>query len=204
MTERLTIIAGPMFAGKSTELLRFVERAEIAGKSVLLVKPDIDTRYNSETVSTHAGGEHAAVVIPINKPELIQEFVDYFNQQKPPVDMVCIDEVQFFDDSIVGTIFSLLDQDIVVIASGLPADFARRPFGPMGRLLAMADERISLTAICTARNGGVICGQSATLTQRLVNGQPPHEDDPVVIVGAAESYAAVCPTHHRVKRGPKN
>ena len=106
--------------------------------------------------------------------------------------MVAIDEAQFFDDEIGPIVQHLADQGLRVIVAGLDTDFRGEPFGPMPELMAKAEIVDKLHAIC------MVCGESASRTQRLVNGQPAYYEDPVVIVGAAELYEARCRQHHQV------
>lgn len=107
--------------------------------------------------------------------------------------VVAIDEAQFFDDGIVGVTQRLADDfDIRVIIAGLDTDFRGEPFGAMPHLLSIAEEVIKLQAIC------VVCGEPASRTQRLVNGRPAAMDDPIILVGAQESYEARCRQHHEV------
>ena len=113
------------------------------------------------------------------------------------VDLVGIEEAQFFDGSLVRAVETLRQSGRHVIASGLNTDFAGRPFGPMPELLALADEITMLSAIC------VVCGETATRTQRLVGGKPAAIDDPLIVIGgfdtpAVETYEARCLRHHEV------
>ncbi len=195
MAEKLRAVVGCMFSGKSDELLRRVTRAEIAGRSVLVFKPIIDDRWNKlESVRSHAGGEHEAIAI--NKPCEILEYIGKNTK------MVAVDEIQFLDNTIVPVILALLERDIEVNFAGLPLDFKGEPFGSMPELLVRADEILRLTAICTFKDNGEICGEDATRTQRLVNNEPAKWDDPVVLIGAQESYAPRCPTHHIIPGKP--
>ena len=113
------------------------------------------------------------------------------------VDLIGIEEAQFFDDSLPRVVETLRQSGRHVIASGLNTDFAGRPFGPMPTLLALADEITMLSAIC------VVCGETATRTQRLVGGRPAAIDDPLIVIGgfeapAVETYEARCLRHHEV------
>jgi thymidine kinase len=196
MTERLTGITGSMFSGKTAELLRLVERAEFAGRKVQVFKPAIDNRWGKvEKVRSHSGSEHQA--IPVRGAEEILEKLD------PNTQLVAVDEIQFFGGEIIPVIEGLLENDIEVLFAGLPLDFRGEPFGPVPVLLAKSDSIIKLTAICTYSENGEICGEEATRTQRIVNGEPARYDDPVVLVGAEEKYAPRCPSHHIVPGKPK-
>lgn len=134
MTETyLHVVAGCMFAGKSDELVRLVERMEIAGIKTQVFKPDIDTRYSKSQVVAHNGRLCNAIPLPTNKPLVLFENLD----QK--TGLVAIDEVQFFDPEIVAVVKDLLANNIRVIAAGLPLDFRGEPFGSMPLLLVLAD-----------------------------------------------------------------
>ena len=180
------VICGSMFSGKTDELIRRLRRATIARQHVQVFKPAIDIRYAVEKVSSHAGSDFAA--IPIVKAAEIYERLD------KQATVVAIDEAQFFDDEIIQVVEKLADQKIRVIVAGLDTDFRGEPFGPMPELMARAEHVDKLQAIC------MVCGEPASRTQRLVNGNPARFHDPVVIVGAAEMYEARCRTHHKVPR----
>jgi thymidine kinase len=165
------VICGSMFSGKTDELIRRLRRATIARQHVQVFKPAIDVRYAVEKVTSHAGSDFAA--IPVIK---------------------AIDEAQFFDDEIIQVVEELAANKTRVIVAGLDTDFRGEPFGPMPVLMARAERVDKIQAIC------MVCGEPASRTQRLVNGQPARYDDPVVIVGAAEMYEARCRVHHEVPR----
>ena len=185
-----------MFSGKTAELLRLVERAEFAGRKVQVFKPAIDDRWGKvEKVRSHSGSEHQAVPVRQAREILVK--------LEPDTQLVAIDEIQFFDQEIIPVIDELLEKDIEVLFAGLPLDFRGEPFGSVPILLAKADGIIKLTAICTYSENGEICGQEATRTQRIVNGQPASYNEPVVVVGAEEKYAPRCPSHHIVPDKPK-
>jgi thymidine kinase len=120
--------------------------------------------------------------------------VQLSEQLTPEVTVVGIDEAQFFDEGLIAVIDALVSRGVRVIVAGLDMDFRGEPFGIMPTLLAKAEIVDKLQAIC------LVCGESATRTQRLVNGRPAYYDDPVVIVGAAEMYEARCRIHHEVPR----
>lgn len=193
MTEKLIVISGPMFAGKTDEMLRRLRRAEIIDKKVQVFKPGVDDRWDEVgKIGSHSGGWRDAV--PVGSP------VEILEKLEEGVDIVAISEVQFMDsETIVEVVLELLDRDIEVLLDGLPTDFKRDPFGAMPVLLALADEIEHLTALCDEEvGGGKKCGESAALTQRFVDGKPAKKDDPVVVIGAEEQYAARCYKHHKV------
>jgi thymidine kinase len=183
---RLEVITGPMFCGKTDELLRRLRRAIIAKQTIQVFKPGFDIRYSSEKVTSHAGNEYNAYPV--------ENISDVPTLLLDDVTLVAIDEAQFFGDEIVDVIQALVDMGIRVIVAGLDMDFRGEPFGQMPVLLALAEVVDKLHAIC------MVCGEQATRTQRLVDGSPAYYDDPIIIVGASEMYEARCRIHHQVPR----
>ena len=183
-TGSLEVITGSMFCGKSDELIRRLRRAKIARQKLQVFKPRIDNRYAEAKVTSHAGSEFDAV--PIDKAAEIRA------QLKEDTTVVGIDEAQFLDNEIVAVVKYLADKGVRVIVAGLDTDFRGEPFGSMPILTAQAEHVDKLHAIC------MVCGKDASRTQRLVDGEPAHYNDPVVIVGAAELYEARCREHHEV------
>ncbi|MCZ7538824.1 MAG: thymidine kinase [Anaerolineae bacterium] len=181
---RVEVICGSMFSGKTEELIRRVRRATIARQTVQVFKPAIDSRYTPQRVTSHNGQDFGA--IPVSEARAILGLL------QPGTTVVAIDEAQFFDATVVGVVDQLAARGIRVILAGLDTDFRGEPFGAMPDLLCRADDVIKLHAIC------MVCGEEATRTQRLVNGQPANYHDPVIMVGAAEAYEARCREHHIV------
>jgi thymidine kinase len=182
----IEVITGSMFSGKTDELIRRLRRATIARQKVQVFKPAIDNRYTEQKVTSHAGSDYDA--LPIHRADQITSLLD------PATTVVAIDEAQFFDQNVIGISQCLADRGLRVIVAGLDTDFRGEPFGPMPTLMAQAEVVDKLHAIC------MVCGESATRTQRIVNGKPAHYNDPVVIVGASEMYEARCRQHHQVPR----
>ena len=180
----IEVVIGPMYSGKSEELIRRIKRAKIAKQNIVVFKPSIDNRYSECDVVSHSGDSVNA--IPISNPKEIYNFIDEKTQ------VVGIDEVQFFDEEIVNIAVDLADRGIRVIAAGLDMDFKGEPFGPTPRLLAIAEFVDKIQAICS------VCGQPATRSQRLINGEPAKYDDPIIQTGAIESYEARCRKCHIV------
>jgi len=174
-----------MFSGKSEELIRRVKRALIAKQEVQVFKPALDDRYARSAVASHSGQTIDAE--PVEGVEQIRATVNGSTQ------VVALDECQFFDMSVVDLSLELAGGGKRVIVAGLDLDFRGVPFGPMPQLLAHAELVDKLTAICR-------CGRQATRTQRLISGSPAHFDDPVILVGAAESYEPRCRECHVVLR----
>ncbi|MDA8203076.1 MAG: thymidine kinase [Chloroflexi bacterium] len=188
----LHVIVGCMSSGKTDELLRLLRRAEIARRRVLLVRPDIDTRTPAEYAESRSHARFPSTLVPRSEPREVLALA-----RERDADMVGIEEAEFFEPGIVETVEALRSSGRHVIATGLNLDFAGRPFNSMPALLALADEITTLTAIC------MVCGETATRTQRLVNGLPAAIDDPLIVVGgldraAVEAYEARCTRHHEV------
>ena len=173
----IEVVCGPMFSGKSEELIRRLRRAEIAGQRVLIVKAQIDDRYDISHVVSHSGAKIRAV--GVGDPATILRYSD-------GCDVVGIDEVQFFDAAIVDVCVALADRGVRVIAAGLDTDFRAEPFGPIPELLARAELVDKLQSVCHR------CGGDATRTQRLVNGSPAPFSGDTIQVGALDSYEARC------------
>lgn len=177
----LEVITGPMFSGKSEELIRRLKRARIARQRVACFKPDIDLRYHRTAIASHSDQTHEAVVVTPNADRLrealfTEGFVD-------AVEVVGIDEVQFFDEAILPLTMELVGMGKRVILAGLDTTFSNEPFGPVPALMALADKVTKLNAVC------MTCGQPAIHTQRLGDSQE------LVMVGAAGVYEARCRAH---------
>jgi len=181
----LEVITGPMYCGKSEELIRRLRRVKIAKQKVKVFKPVLDNRYSKKDVVSHSGDSIEAV--PVDHPEEILERID------DNVDVVGIDEAQFFHEDLVEICENLADKGIRVILAGLDRDFRSEPFGPMPELMARAEYVDKLHAIC------IQCGEPASRTQRLIDGEPAAKDDPVILVGASEVYEARCRSCHAIK-----
>jgi len=182
----IELICGSMFSGKTEELIRRVRRAKIARQMVQVFKPAMDTRYTMEAVTSHNGLGVDAVPV--------QSAAEIEKQIRPETTVVAIDEVQFFGWEVTDLCQKLADRGVRVIAAGLDMDFRGEPFGPMPVLMAQAESVEKLQAIC------VVCGNPASRTQRLINGQPAAYDDPIILVGGSESYEARCRKCHQVPR----
>ena len=185
----LELVVGPMFSGKSEELIRRVTRALIAKQRVQVFKPALDNRYSSAAIASHAGRTLEAIAIAN------VEAISILLHQE--TDVVAIDEGQFLSQELVHYSMELADSGKRVIIAGLDQDFRAEPFGPIPELMARAESVQKFTAICAQ------CGQAATRTQRLVNNSPAHFNDPVILVGASESYEPRCRSCHKVPRGER-
>ncbi|MFT4398970.1 thymidine kinase [Bacillus sp. SW14] len=180
----LELICGSMFSGKSEELIRRVKRATYAKQEVRVFKPVIDNRYSEDAVVSHNGTSMKSYVI--------SSAADIWDHISERTDVIAVDEVQFFDQEIVEVLSSLADKGYRVIAAGLDMDFRGEPFGVVPDIMAIAESVTKLQAVCS------VCGSPASRTQRLIDGKPASYDDPVILVGASESYEARCRHHHEV------
>lgn len=185
----IEVITGCMFAGKTEELIRRIKVLEFGKQEIMVFKPKIDDRYSDTKVVSHAGSSVESH--PISDPLEILRYV------KDSTQVVAIDEVQFFDDTICQVCDLLANKGKRVMCSGLDMDFRGEPFGPMPKLMTQAEFVTKLTAVCNK------CGAPATRTQRIIDGKPASYNDPIVLVGASESYEARCRHHHEVPDHPK-
>ena len=181
---RIEVICGPMFAGKTEELIRRVTRMEYAHKNFLVFKPLIDNRYSIDEVVSHSKYKKKAINIKEAK-----EILPYITDD---IQAIVVDEVQFFDESMISVLTNLANKGLRVICAGLDLDFKGKPFGIIPSLLAIAERITKLTAIC------MCCGEEATRTQRIIDGHEAYDDYHVVLVGAKESYEARCRRCHKV------
>lgn len=180
---KLTVLAGPMFSGKTGKLVAMVEVFTRMGHKVLTVKPNLDTRYShKEEIHSHDHRTSHALVVDGESPNSIIEKI-----LADGADKVIFDEVQFFDkEKIKKVILDLKKQGFHVIAAGLMYDFRRHPFGATPELLGLADESLELMAICQK------CGSLARHSERVGGSKSQ------VFVGAGNTYIAVCETCHRI------
>jgi thymidine kinase len=169
---RIEAISGGMFSGKSEELVRRLRRAAIARQRVQVFTPAADTRQGPQRLVTRDKRELEAV--SVSSSDEIRRRVE------PGVEVVGIDEAQFFDDGLVDLVSELADSGIRVIVAGLDLDYLRRPFGPMPRLLAIAEYVDKVHAVCMR------CGAAAQYSQRIAGGGEQLQ------VGDTESYEARC------------
>ena len=168
---RIEVICGSMFSVKTEELLRRLRRARIARQKVEIFKPALDTRYSQEEVVSH--DRNAILSTPVEHSSNILLL-------SSGVEVVGIDEAQFFDEGLIGVCQQLADQGVRVIIAGLDMDFRRVPFGPIPGLCAIADDVIKVHAIC------VRCGSLASYSHRLV------KNDRQIMLGETEEYQPLC------------
>ena len=167
----IEVCCGSMFSGKSSELIRRLSRAKIAKLRVMSFTPAIDTRYSTFEVVSHDGMHIESIAV--NDPTEILRYAQN-------VDVVGIDEVQFMDESIVDVASQLANSGIRVICAGLDMDYTGKPFGPMPRLMAIAEHITKLHAIC------VRCGDPANNSFRTA------DSDELVMLGEKDAYIPLC------------
>ncbi len=168
---RIEVICGSMFSGKTEELIRRLKRANFAKQKVEIFKPALDTRYSDEEVVSH---DHNAIQsTPVDSSASILLF-------SSNIDVVGIDEAQFFDDGLVDICNQLADNGVRVIIAGLDMDYKRVPFGPIPALCAIADEVTKVHAIC------VKCGNLAYASHRIT------KSEKRVLLGEKDTYEPLC------------
>ncbi len=167
----IEVICGSMFSGKTEELIRRLRRAEFARQKVEIFKPGLDTRYDEVNVVSHEGTTIRSTPVP-NSSNLLLLAGD--------IQVVGIDEAQFFDEGLPTVCEQLANQGVRVIIAGLDMDFQGRPFGPMPHLMAMAEYVTKVHAIC------MHCGELATFSHRT------HVSQELVLLGETDSYEPLC------------
>ncbi|MDX1608196.1 MAG: thymidine kinase [Candidatus Spechtbacterales bacterium] len=177
---RLTAIVGCMFSGKTEELVRLVRREKYANRKALFFKPDIDTRYSKDKVVSHSGVEEDATCISVEKPDAIFEYIT------DDIDVVGIEEVQFFCPEILSVVNELIERGVDIFVCGLDLDYRGELFGQTHKLMALADKGLKLSAICMVDG----CGNKASRTQRL------SKEEGTVVIGETDKYQARCRDHY--------
>ena len=167
----IEVICGSMFSGKTEELIRRLNRAKIARQKVEIFKPEIDTRYDIRQVVSHDA--HSIMSTPVQSASQILLFVH-------DVQVVGIDEAQFFDDELISVCNRLANDGIRVIVAGLDMDYLGKPFGPVPSLMAIAEYVTKIHAICMK------CGDLALYSHRIIN------DDQLILLGEKITYEPLC------------
>ena len=167
----IEVICGSMFSGKTEELIRRLKRAKFAKQNVKIFKPCIDVRYSEDEVVSH--DSHSINSTPISSPAKMLEISE-------DVQVVGIDEAQFFDESIIEVVQTLANRGVRVIIAGLDTDFLGKPFGPMPALMAVAEDIQKVHAIC------VRCGSPANHSHRL------SKSAELVVLGETDIYEPLC------------
>ncbi|MGL5123045.1 MAG: thymidine kinase [Fusobacteriaceae bacterium] len=184
----IEVITGSMFSGKSEELIKRLRRVKYANQKMVVFKHASDKRYEASKVASHSLNYIEAIPV-----KTVEEMYSLVKINYNDVEVIGIDEIQFFGEKVVEFCDKMANEGKRVIVAGLDQDFKGDPFIPMDKLLAKAEFIDKFNAIC------MVCGSPASRTQRLVNGEPAYSDDPIVMVGASESYEARCRKHHVVK-----
>ena len=174
----IEVICGSMFSGKTEELIRRIRRAEIAKQRIKVFKPKIDNRYSEFSIVSHSEQTFPSEIIN-NAEEILEKSFD--------VEVIGIDEAQFFENNLVDVCQTLADSRKRVIVAGLDQDYRAQPFEPIPQLLSIAEYITKTLAVC------VICGAPANRTQRVI------ESKDRVLVGGENLYEARCRLHHIVK-----
>lgn len=178
---RIEVVCGPMFAGKTEELLRRVRRAVVAGRSVVVVNHALDTRHGSGQVASHAGRQHPSVAAT-TAAEIEGLLPD-------GTEIVAIDEAHFFGPELVPLTARLAARAMTVIVAGLDVTFEATPFEPLPTLMALAERVDKLTAICA------VCGEEAVFHVRLQASNVSPTTPAAEHVGGADTYQARCRRH---------
>jgi len=175
----IEVVCGPMFSGKTSELIRRIERCAYARQEIEIFKPKLDTRYSDVEIVSHS--KMSLTAQPVSSAK---EILEYSNSTS---EVVGIDEAQFFDETLVPVVQELATQGKRVIIAGLDQDFRGVPFEPMPQLMAIAEFVTKSSAVC------LVCGNPASRTQRMVKTRDQ------VVLGADESYEARCRKCHRIE-----
>ncbi|MCC7231400.1 MAG: thymidine kinase [Bacteroidia bacterium] len=176
----IEVICGSMFSGKTEELIRRLKRARIANQKVEIFKPRMDNRFHAENVVSHDANAIASTAVDTSSALLILANT---------VDVVGVDEAQFFDDGLPEVCQDLANAGVRVIVAGLDMDFQGEPFGPLPKLMAIAEYVTKVHAIC------IRCGNLANYSYRTV------ADNTRILVGEKESYIPLCRTCYNEESG---
>lgn len=183
---RLEVITGPMYAGKTSELLERRKRAKLAGNTVKSFKPVIDDRFEETEIGTHNGETVQATTVKTG-----YQITEHVTEE---VDVVIVDEANLFKQGLVPNMQSLANSGHRVILAGTDQTFRGTPFTPLGRLMVAADRVDKLHAVCKK------CGDKASMNQRFdSDGEPAHIDDPLVEIGGKQKYEARCRDCHELR-----
>ena len=186
---RLQVVCGPMFAGKSEELLRRVRRAQLAGLAVEVVNHTLDDRHAAGRVASHSGLSIASRSVPD-----VGSLLELVGDRE--LDLLAVDEAQFFGTELVPAVNRLVLTGMSVVVAGLCVTFDGRPFEPLPSLMALAEDVAKLTAVCA------VCGQDAAFHQRvLADDVADARVATAELVGGIESYQARCRRHFTGRGG---
>jgi thymidine kinase len=182
MSGYFKLIIGPMYAGKSTELLRVINKYKILNKNIIVINHIINNRYGSTKLITHDKKEYNDCLILENLSYLEKNYKDIFTS----CDVIIIEELQFFKDAYDNIVKWLDIDNKIVVAAGLDGDFMRKPFGDVLKLIPHANKVFKLNALCTKCCNGT----KAEFTKRIIN------NNEITMVGSNDMYIAVCRKHY--------
>lgn len=179
MKGKIEVICGPMFSGKTEELLRRIRRAQIARLDVASFKPRIDNRYSENCIASHDGNTQNSILIDNSEDVRVETLIRRY------YDVVAIEEVQFLDDGIIDVIKELVyENNKTVIVAGLDMDYTGRPFPITSQLLGLAEKILKLPAVCST------CGKKATKTFKKES-----DNKDIIEVGGIDKYEPRCSQH---------
>ncbi len=176
------LIIGPMYAGKSTELLRNIDQFKFLNKNILVVNHKLNNRYNSNNLTTHNGNVHNDCIVI----ERLEELTNKYSNEFYNADIIIIDELQFFDDALTYIPFWCDSKKKYIVASGLNGNSDRKPIGQVLDLIPHANEIISLRALCCKCCDGTL----GSFSKKIIN------NNNNILVGSTETYIAVCRKHY--------
>lgn len=190
----IEVICGPMFAGKSEELLRRLNLLKFSEAKYLLFTPVKDTRSGNKKAKSRDGREFVSIAV-----EKSVDIIDYVNKATEIIQVVAIDEAQFFDLELCNVCNYLANNNYIVLVAGLDMDFDGNPFQTMANIITSAEKVTKLKAIC------MICGAEASFSERLKSAQKKEGGQDQIMIGDIESYEARCRHCHTLsKRNPWN
>ena len=175
----IEVIAGGMFSGKTEELIRRIKRASIAKQKIMVFKPSMDIRYDENDIVSHSKAYF--------KAQPLDSIKDIYKYNIKDLDVIGIDEAQFFSEDLIDICNDLANQGKRVIVAGLDLDYMGRPFGPIPKIMAVAEYVRKIQAICT------VCGNPASRSQRII------KSDELVVLGAKEQYEPRCRAHFKAE-----
>lgn len=182
---RLYVYTGCMFSGKTEKLISQLDRSKLRGESVIVFKPGLDDRHGERFIGSHSGTRRSAKIVESGKEEEILDRIDNH-------DSVFIDDVNLLSGKIIGVIDDFIELGVDVYVAATDRDFKGDPFNPVPKLLALADYVEKLDAVCEE------CGGRATMSQRLIEGEPASRDDDIILIDSKEKYEPRCRDCHIV------
>lgn len=186
MSGKLVVYCGCMFSGKSERLINKINSYDAIDKEFRVFRPGVDDRHGDRFIGSHSGMKWPADILENDDEEIIFEYID-------DVDAVFIDDANLLSDKLIKIVQRLINENIDVFIAATDKDFRGYPFEPVNDLLSLADDVFKLSAFCSE------CGSKATMTQRLINGEPASSDDPLILVDSKDSYEPRCRDCHIIR-----